>query len=136
MLHQRLESPHRVFALYPPSFWGSEYTQNGWGYEPGVDVWMTIKKYGYTYIDSSYPNILLNHGYLVFFLIMSIMTVVPYQYAKEGKLYLVLLLAIIAIDCAAEGHLKEISCNVWMLFPFSYKNEKHRIEKIRTEMEY
>ena len=118
-LHKRLECPHRMFALHPPSLWGSDFVQVGWGYSPGVNVWELYAQYGYTYIDSSYPHILINHGYLVFVFIVGVMTSVSCRFAKTGDFYKVLLLAVIACDCAAEGHLKEISCNVWLLLPLA-----------------
>ena len=119
ILHRRLEAPHRLYLLYPPSFWGSEFVQVGAGYSPGVDYWTLYAQYGYTYIDSSYPHILINHGYLVLAFILGVMTYVSYKYAKKGQLYRVLLLAIVAVDCAAEGHLKELSCNLWLVLPFA-----------------
>ena len=119
ILHQRLESSHRIYTLYPPCAWGSEYVQNGWGYQPGASYWDLYPEYGYSFIDSSYPHILINHGYLVFAMIVGVMTFVSFRYAKKGDLYKVLLLAVIAVDCAAEGHLKELSCNVWLILPFA-----------------
>lgn len=119
LLHQRLETPHRMIGLYPLRLWGNEFVQVGYGYEPGVRFVEQYAKYGYTYIDSSYPNILVNHGYLVFAMIMGAMTAVSYRYARKGDLFRVLLLAVIAVNCAAEGHLKEISCNVWLVLPFA-----------------
>lgn len=119
LLHHRLESPHNAFLKYPPCLWGTEYVVVGWGYSPGVNIEEMYAQYGYTFIDSSYPNIIINHGYLVFTMIMGVMTYVSFRYAKRGELFKVLLLAVIAVDCAAESHLKEISCNVWLLLPFA-----------------
>ncbi len=119
LLHQRLETPHRMIGLYPLKLWGSEFVQVGYGYEPGVRFVEQYAKYGYTYIDSSYPNILINHGYLIFALIMGTMTVVSCRYARKGDLFRVLILAVIAVNCAAEGHLKELSCNVWLVLLFA-----------------
>lgn len=118
-LHLRLTEPHKMYLLYPPRLWGSEFQQVGWGYEPGVDFGSLYLKYGFTYIDSSYPQILINHGYLVLTMILGVMTWVSVRYARRGELYRVLLLAVLAVDFAAEGHMKELSCNVWLLLPFA-----------------
>ena len=118
-LHLRLTEPHKMYLLYPPRLWGSEFQQVGWGYEPGVDFGSLYRKYGFTYIDSSYPQILINHGYLVLTMILGVMTWVSVRYARRGELYRVLLLAVLAVDFAAEGHMKELSCNVWLLLPFA-----------------
>lgn len=118
-LHLRLSTPHKMVLLYPPRLWGTEFIQVGWGYEPGINSWERYLEYGLTYIDSSYPQILINHGYLVFAMILGAMTWVSVRYAHRGELYRVLLLAVLAVDFAAEGHMKELSCNVWLLLPFA-----------------
>jgi hypothetical protein len=132
ILHSRLGTAHRMYSLYPPTLWGSEFEQVGRGYEVGVDYWVQYKKYGYTYIDSSYPYILINHGWLVLAFIIGVMTVVSCRYAKKGELYKVLLLGIIAVDCAAEGHLKEVSCIVWLILPFANLGEKELLASTRA----
>jgi hypothetical protein len=119
LLHQRLASPHDGFVKYPPCLWGTEYVQVGFGYTPGFNYWEMYAQYGYTFIDSSYPNILINHGYLVFAMLLGTMSYVSFRYAKKGELLKVLLLAVIAVDCAVESHLKELSCNVFLLLPFA-----------------
>ncbi len=119
MLHRRLESSHDGFIKYPLCMWGTEYKQVGVGFEPGVIYSEMYAQYGYTFIDSSYPNILINHGYLVFAMILGVMSFVSFRYAKRGELYKVMFLAVIAIDCAAESHLKELSCNIWLLLPLA-----------------
>ncbi len=132
-LHLRLTEPHKMYLLYPPRLWGSEFQQVGWGYEPGVDFGSLYRKYGFTYIDSSYPQILINHGYLVLTMILGVMTWVSVRYARRGELYRVLLLAVLAVDFAAEGHMKELSCNVWLLLPFAAFTVKSagRIRRIK-----
>lgn len=118
-LHFRLSAPHKMYLLFPPRLWGSEFLQVGWGYDPGVNNWERYLEYGLTYIDSSYPQILINHGYLIFAVILGTMTWVSVRYARRGELYRMLLMAVLAVNFAAEGHMKEISCNVWLLLPFA-----------------
>ncbi len=118
VLHKRLACPHKMILEYPPKLFGSEFVLVGGGYEPGVNYQELFDIYGTTYIDSSYPQILVNYGYLVFAMMVGTISFVSARYARKGELYKVLLLAVIAVDCAAEGHLREISCNVWLVFPF------------------
>ena len=109
--------------------WGNDYVVVGWGYDPNYTSAM-YSQYGYTYVDSSYPQILIMHGYLVFAMILGAMTYVSYRYAKRGDFYKVLLLAVLAVNFAAEGHMKELSCNVWLILPFADLFEQEKPQKL------
>lgn len=133
ILHLRLTTPHTLFNRFPPRMWGNEFVIVGWGYDPNIpDVQEMIAQYGYTYVDSSYPQILIMHGYLIFAMIIGAMTHVSYRYAKKGELYKVLLLAVLAVNFAAEGHMKELSCNVWLLLPFADLTDCEEPQKLET----
>ena len=119
ILHKRLEYAHKVFLEYPPSFFGSEFDVVGWGFTPGVSVSEQYALYGYTYIDSSYPNILIMHGEIIFIALIGGLTYLSYRYKKSGNYYMVFLLAVLALDCCAEGHLKELECNPFLALPFA-----------------
>ena len=119
LLHNRLSTPHKMILLYPPRLWGSEYVEVGWGYSPGLRFWREYAKYGYTFIDCSYMRLLVKHGLLVYAMILGAMTCVSWRYALRGKLYQVLLLAVMAADFLGEGHMTELACNIWLLLPFA-----------------
>ena len=129
-LHARLHSPHNVFVKYPPNLWGSEFVVVGCGYDPSIQLGESLAKYGYTYIDSSYPQILVMHGYVIYAMIIGAMTGAAWRYAQRKDLYRVLLLAVIAVDCMAEGHLKEISCNIWLLCLLADLNLNSQIHNV------
>ncbi len=139
LLHNRLGVPHDMIFLYPPRIWGNEYVEVGWGYDPNVNIKQAIAQYGYTYIDSSYPNILIKHGYLIFAMLIGSLTYVSFRFAKRGELYAVLLLSVLAISFAGEGHLKDLSCNIWLLLPFAElafpQCEKGQLKKRRENKE-
>jgi hypothetical protein len=118
-LHHRLAVASKVMDQYPPCLWGRDYDAIGWGITPGVVRTRVEVLENYSFIDSSYPNVLVMHGYLVLAMILGVMTCVSYRYAQREKLYYLLLLMLLAVDFAAENHMKELACNVWLLLPFA-----------------
>ena len=100
------------FKQFPIRLFGNVIPQHGYG---GTSAPVPF----YYFLDSSYVRMILQHGVVVFVLIISIMTLIQMKLKNMGMHYEMFLLAIIALDCTMEQHIIDISYNVFVLLLFA-----------------
>lgn len=76
----------------------------------------------YFFLDSSYVLILIRYGVLVLISTIIIFVYSSYQTERQNNIYLLWILALIALQCMIEHHLLEIAYNPFILICFSLKN--------------
>lgn len=103
----RLQLGYNGYKNYGIHLWGKAIE---W---VGGTIWYTGEEGVYNYVDSSYIQILLNFGILVFVLICLLFVLLGYKAAKKNDIYLSLVLLAIAVHSAIDPQL------VWMAYnPF------------------
>ena len=114
-LIRRLEMNQEALKAHPFSLFGSQIEEHGFGGRtenlPGWDK--------YFFIDCSYIRLFVIGGFLLFILILLVMTYAElrcFAYRRYGFLFL---LVLVSIACLLEHHLMEYYYNVFPLMAFS-----------------
>lgn len=114
-LIRRLEMSQEVLQEHPFSLFGSQIEEHGFGGRtenlPGWDK--------YFFIDCSYIRLFVIGGFLLFVMILLVMTYAQircFAYKRYGFLFL---LVVVAVACLLEHHLMEYYYNVFPLLAFS-----------------
>ena len=114
-LTRRLEMNQEALRDHPFSLFGSQIEEHGFGGRtenlPGWD--------NYFFIDCSYIRLFVIGGFLLFIMILLIMTYTElrcFAYRRYGFLFL---LVVVSIACLLEHHLMEYYYNVFPLMAFS-----------------
>ncbi len=114
-LTRRLEMNQQALRDHPFSLFGSQIEEHGFGGRtenlPGWDK--------YFFIDCSYIRLFVIGGFLLFILILLVMTYAElrcFAYRRYGFLFL---LVLVSIACLLEHHLMEYYYNVFPLMAFS-----------------
>lgn len=114
-LTRRLEMNQEALRDHPFSLFGSQIEEHGFGGRtenlPGWDK--------YFFIDCSYIRLFVIGGFLLFIMILLIMTYTElrcFAYRRYGFLFL---LVVVSIACLLEHHLMEYYYNVFPLMAFS-----------------
>lgn len=112
VLNNRLMMGKQGIDQYGFSIFGQRIPMSGFG---GT----TVRPETYFFLDSSYVNILLRMGTLVF-LVICIMYVIMYDKTrKSGDMILLMLLVCVALQCTIEHHMLEIAYNPFTLLVFA-----------------
>lgn len=77
----------------------------------------------YNYVDSSYIQIILNYGILIFGLVCFLFIALGKKAAKKGDIYLMLVLVIIALHSAIDPQLLWMACNPFLMCFLYLKKE-------------
>ncbi len=114
-LVRRMEMSQEVLQEHPFSLFGSQIEEHGYGGRtenlPGWDK--------YFFIDCSYIRLFVIGGFLLFAMILLVMTYAElrsFAYRQYGFLFL---LVLVSIACLIEHHLMEYYYNVFPLMAFS-----------------
>lgn len=106
----RLALGKKTFDLYDVKLWGQyiELRSSGGTTDPVPD---------YFYIDCSYLNILMRFGFVVFVVIMLLLSIMIMKSYK--KPFLLAILVIVCIHSAIEQHLFEVHYNIFLMMAFA-----------------
>lgn len=83
----------------------------------------------YFFLDSSYMTILMCYGSVLFFFVIAAFANSSFRAKKRKDYYLVLIIALIAVDCMVEHHMMEIWYNPFLLLLLSDVGVKGRNKK-------
>ena len=95
------------------------------------------------YIDCGYIEILVRCGVVVFLIVMFALEYNMHQLAQKHRRYALFILTLLAVSCAMEAHLLNISCNPFLLLTFAVISVKQAnneecgniVKKIETAVE-
>ena len=123
----RLAIGKEAFERYDIKLWGQNIPMIGNG---GT----TEPVQGYFFLDSSYVNILLRLGLVVFVLIMLMISIIMIRNINQP--YILAVMVIICIHSVMEYHMFELFCDVFLMLPFAKfdveENEKE-LEKVQND---
>lgn len=118
------------FDVFPINLFGSHIYQHGYGgAESAVDF--------YYFLDISYVKLLLENGLLALTILLLIMTLLQVKLSRHGMHYRMFLMAIVALDCAIEHHMANLSFNVFGLLLFTdfvYLQQESSSSGIKAEV--
>ena len=100
------------FENFPITLFGKSISQQGFG---GQNGYMPF----YYFLDCSYIRLLLQNGIVIFVLFLGIMTYLSVRLYRKGMFYELFLLAVVALDCALEHHIIDISYNIFIVLALS-----------------
>ncbi len=115
-LHNRLHLGRNGLDQYGVSLWGQPVVMRGYG---GTSEKVT----DYFFLDSSYINVLIRMGLVVFCVVLCWMFINSYHAYKEQDIILLLALSLIAIQCFEEHHLMEMAYNPFLFLITSKRRE-------------
>lgn len=114
-LIRRLEMNQEALKAHPFSLFGSQIEEHGFGGRtenlPGWDK--------YFFIDCSYIRLFVIGGFLLFLMILLVMTYAELRCFAYRRYGFLLLLVLVSIACLLEHHLMEYYYNVFPLMAFS-----------------
>lgn len=82
----------------------------------GTDI---IRKGSYNFIDSSYVLVMLRYGVLVLLAFLIAFTFVAFKARRSKEEVTLVVLFIVAFQCAIEHHMLELNYNIFILLPFA-----------------
>lgn len=129
ILNYRLYQGNKAIDILGFTLWGQYIPMQGYG---GT----TDMPKHYFFLDSSYINIVMQYGLLIFGLILFIWIIISFRARKEKNWIFLWIVAIISVQCMIEHHMIEIAYNPFILAVFAdtVVNSKARKINIRTFM--
>lgn len=106
----RLSLGKEVFDRYDIQIWGQDIPMRGYGGSTEVVA-------DYFFIDSSYVNILMRLGLVVFILVMLIISIIMIKNLNHP--YMLMAMAIVCIHSVMEHHMIEVYYDVFLMLPFA-----------------
>lgn len=106
----RLSLGKETFDRYDIQIWGQDIPMRGNG---GTAEAVT----DYFFIDSSYVNILMRLGLIVFILVMLIISIIMIRNLNHP--YMLLAMVIICVHSVMEHHMIEVYYDVFLMLPFA-----------------
>ena len=106
----RLSLGKEVFDRYDVQIWGQDIPMRGNGGSTEVVA-------DYFFIDSSYVNILMRLGLVVFILVMLIISIIMIK--NLNLPYMLMAMAIVCIHSVMEHHMFEAYYDVFLMLPFA-----------------
>ena len=122
----RLSLGKETFDRYDIQIWGQDIPMRGNG---GTAEVVT----DYFFIDSSYVNILMRLGLVVFILVMLIISIIMIRNLNQP--YMLLAMVIICVHSVMEHHMFEVYYDVFLMLPlakFDVKDVEKRQRKCRS----
>mgnify|MGYP004481250407 CR=1 FL=1 len=108
ILNNRFIQSHKAIEVFGFTMLGKNIPMQGYGST------IELPKH-YFYLDSSYINILMRYGAILFIVVLFIWILISFQ-ARENKDWILLwLIVIISIQCMIEHHMIELSYNPFIL---------------------
>jgi len=106
---------------FPLTLFGNAVSQAGnSGSENAVPLYFAI--------DGAYPKLLIQHGVVIFVLIIGLMTLAQYRLYKRNRYYAVFVLTIFAIDQTVEYWMIDLAYNLFILLALCKLSEKPGVE--------
>lgn len=115
LLSGRLALGRLAFEKYNIELFGQFIPMTGFGKSSLIQ----LRSPQYFFIDSSFVSILMCYGFLVFVCIILGFTCSAFRAKQNNDYYLVLLIALIAVDCMVEHHMMEICYNPFLFLMLS-----------------
>ena len=112
VLNRRLQFGKKGIDIYGFSLWGKYIPQRGMGGVRG-------KVEFYYFLDSSYLSIALKYGLMVLGAILLIWLCIGLKAKRDQDIVLLLLLAIISVQCMVEHHMIEVAYNPFLMALFA-----------------
>lgn len=106
----RLSLGKETFDRYDVQIWGQDIPMRGYGGSTEVVA-------DYFFIDSSYVNILMRLGLVVFILVMLIISIIMIKNLNHP--YMLMAMAIVCIHSVMEHHMFEVYYDVFLMLPFA-----------------
>lgn len=106
----RLSLGKEVFDRYDIQIWGQDIPMRGNGGSTEVVA-------DYFFIDSSYVNILMRLGLVVFILVMLIISIIMIKNLNQP--YMLMAMAIVCIHSVMEHHMFEVYYDVFLMLPLA-----------------
>lgn len=122
----RLQLGKNAIEKYGLSIWGSPFDMIGIGTN-------LITRTDYNFVDSSYVMIFVRYGVILLLLAIGGFLGLSVKAKKAGNRYMILLLAIMAIQSIMEYHLLEIACNPFVLLIFA-NMESTKINSVKEKL--
>lgn len=107
VLSYRLRLGKKGIDLYSFSFLGEWIPMQGNGGSVKEQV-------HYFFLDSSWLFVILQYGVVLFGIILAVITIVTFKAQKEKDWVLILLVALMAVQCVVEHHLMDMSYNPFL----------------------
>lgn len=112
VLNRRLQFGKKGIDIYGFSLWGKYIPQRGMGGVRG-------KVEFYYFLDSSYLSIALKYGLMVLGAILLIWLCIGLKAKRDQDIVLLLVLAIISVQCMVEHHMIEVAYNPFLMALFA-----------------
>ena len=113
ILHYRLDVPAKMYGYYGVKPFGTYFDMQGYG----GSTLSLIKEY--TFIDSSYPQILLRYGWMTYIVANILWVYTTDRAIKVNDRRLAFAMTLIAADFFMEHHWIELSYNAFVIIPFA-----------------
>lgn len=109
----RLDLAHRALQMYGVSFWGKAIE------------WVTSDGYDYFYVDSSYIQLIIQYGIVIFLYVIVLFTLLTRYYLCRGNAVAVMILMMIAVHSITDPQLFNLAYNPFLLsFGMIIANQK------------
>ncbi len=113
-LHLRLSLGHTGLERYGINLFGAKVKYKA----TGGDV-SKVSRTDYFNLDCSYHLILINFGIIVMIFVIGLFTLAAYRAWKEKDLVLLLIIAVISVECVMENRLIQLQYNIFLLMFFA-----------------
>jgi len=113
-LHYRLSPAAEMLSEYGIKPFGTYFVMAGWG----GSTMSNIQKY--TFIDSSYPQILIRYGWVTYLVANIMWSYTTWKAIKTDNRKVAYAMTLLAFDFVMEHHWYELSYNVFIIIPFAY----------------
>lgn len=127
LLNGRLKMGKMGFIEYGINLWGKQISMQGLSRVEGGTQELLDNGISYFMLDCSYVNILLQFGICFEIVLLGLLFIILMKQNKKGKIYFILFLFLICIQCSLEHHYFEIAYNPFLLFPLVEFNNKSNI---------
>lgn len=122
ILNYRLSQGNKAIDIFGFTLWGQYIPMQGFGGTTEIPS-------HYFFLDSSYVNIIMQYGILIFGSILLLWVAITFKARKEKNWLLLWTIAIISVQCMIEHHMLDIAYNPFLLalLASTVKKEKQSI---------
>ena len=113
VFHKRISIPSNMLAKYGLKPFGTYFDMYGNG---GSTISMITE---YTFIDSSYPQILIRYGWVTYIIVNILWVFTTDRAIRTDNRRLAFSMSVVAMDFFMEHHWNELCYNVFLVLPFA-----------------
>lgn len=119
VLNYRLYQGNKAIDIYGFTMWGRYIPMQGYGGST------ELPKH-YFFLDSSYLNIVMQYGLLIFGIVLFLWIIISFKAREEKNWFLLWIVAIISVQCMIEHHMLEVAYNpfLWAVFANTMDNDR------------